>query len=165
MLLLVALCASEAAGAAGFGQRPVLGWVERVEVANVSVKGKLDTGAKTSSLDARDIRFFKRDDRDWVRFSFQTRDPANPEVDIERPVVRFVRIKRHNRKYQRRAVVTMTVCVGGRSLTAEFSLINRDRFIYPVLLGRQALKRVAVVDPGATFLGRAACSGQPGDAG
>ncbi len=156
-LAVIVLCLGALPAAAAVSQKMLLGWVEHVAIAGVPVKGKLDTGAKTSSLDAREIRFFERDDRDWVRFSFQTRDPRNPEVVLERPVVRFVRIKRHVRKHQRRAVVEMNVCIGGRQLTAEFSLINRDRFLYPVLLGRRALKDIVLVDPGATFLGGEAC--------
>lgn len=141
-------------------QRMILGYVERVwfEAGTVSVKAKLDTGAKTSSLDARNIEYFERKGKKWVRFDLATRESDRPFHRIERPVKRYVRIKRHKTENQRRAVVVMKFCVGGMPLRGEFNLINRERFIYPVLLGRQALKKVALVDAGAAFLGGRECA-------
>lgn len=141
-------------------QRMILGYVERIWLTGeeISVKAKLDTGAKTSSVDARNIQYFKRDGERWVRFDLGTRDSSRPSPRLERPVHRFVRIKRHERDYQRRAVIKLSFCIAGRKLKGEFNLINRERFIYPVLIGRQVLKKIALVDAGETFLGGVACA-------
>ncbi len=142
------------------GQRMILGYVERVwfQAGAISVKAKLDTGAKTSSLDARNIEVFEKKGKRWVRFEFWTRDEETPFVTLERRVKRFVRIKRHTTKHQRRAVVELSFCVGGRPQRSEFTLIDRHKFIYPVLLGRKALKKNALVDPGSAFLGGYDCA-------
>ncbi len=140
----------------------ILGYVERIwfNAGDVSVKAKLDTGAKTSSVDARNIEYFERKGKKWVRFQFETRESGRDPVIMERPVKRHVRIKRHHRDNQRRAVVMLDFCIGGRPMRGEFNLINRERFIYPVLLGRQVLKKIALVDSGASFLGGREC--EPG---
>lgn len=141
-------------------QRMILGYVERVwfQAGEISVKAKLDTGAKTSSLDARNIELFERKGKRWVRFEFWTRDEEKPYVTLEKRVKRFVLIKRHKTKHQRRAVVEMSFCVGGKPGRGEFNLIDRQKFIYPVLLGRQVLKSRALVDSGASFLGGYECA-------
>jgi hypothetical protein len=63
----------------------------------------------------------------------------------------------------------LTVCKNGKDYEAEFNLVDRSKFNYPVLLGRSFLKDVALVDANATFLFKAdddACAastkGSPG---
>ncbi|MDX1696415.1 MAG: ATP-dependent zinc protease [Ketobacteraceae bacterium] len=149
-------------------EKRIMGWVENVYFppTYTKLKAKLDTGAKTSSIDARDITPFEKDGEKWVRFTinrpgkaaFVDKDgrhhSAKPGVDMtfEKPVERVVRIKRHKRKSMERYVVHIPIYIGGREHQAEFSLTNRHKFIYPVLLGRRFLKEVAIVDPGKTFL-------------
>ena len=64
--------------------------------SGVAVKMKLDTGALTSSLDARDLRHFKRDGKSWVRFTLQVTD-ANTDRQVsqtlERPVEHMVTVR------------------------------------------------------------------------
>lgn len=159
LLLAIAFCLAAPAQAANMH---ILGWVERVtlEPWSFTVKAKLDSGAKTSSLHAENIQLFERDDKQWVRFVLEVEDEDADKMrrlEVERPLLRHIRIKRHGVKNQRRAVVTMTVCINGRLHDGEFSLTDRDKFNYPVLLGRSFLKDFAVIDPGATFLSKPTC--------
>ena len=52
----------------------IYGWVERVELEPVglSLKAKLDTGAKTSSLDARNIKVVRQDGQRYVIFDVKS---------------------------------------------------------------------------------------------
>ncbi len=143
-------------------EKTIMGWLEPVIIdpLNFRVKAKLDTGAKTSSIHAIDIETFKRNGKTWVRFTFEAKDRKHGSnkddetrrVTLERKRIRNVIIKRHNAKYQERPVVEMTLCINGNLHTEEFSLIDRSRFLYPILLGRHALKNMTLVDPGETFL-------------
>ena len=74
--------------------KPVFGLNEYAQLAglNLEVAAKLDTGAKTASLSARDITRFKRDGETWVRF-YLAIDDAH-EHPIERPLARISKIKR-----------------------------------------------------------------------
>lgn len=130
-----------------------VGWLESVilEPWNIKLRAKLDTGAKTSSLHAVDIKRFERDGKEWVRFC--TTDPEDQKVlkPMEAPLVRDVKIKRHNQKAQLRPVVEMTFCLDGEIYKSEFSLTDRSRFNYHVLLGRSMLQQGILVDPSVTF--------------
>jgi len=150
-VLLLSCCAPalQAADAA-----KVLGWVEwaRFEPEHVEVKAKLDTGAKTSSIHAVDIEPFERDGSDWVRFkmpldSHSHKAGDDDELVFERPVVRTVLIKQHQRESSRRYVIEIDVCLAGERFTTPATLADRSRFLYPLLLGRVALEGRAVVDP------------------
>lgn len=143
-------------------QRNILGWVEFVELQpwGFLTKAKLDTGAKTSSIHAENIETFERKGKEWARFDFEFReskDSKTRQVTIEAPVSRTVYIKRHKHKTQSRPVVELKICIDNKIYNSEFSLTDRSRFIYPILLGRRLLKDAAVVDSGSTFLARKDC--------
>jgi hypothetical protein len=136
----------------------LLGWVERALItgAGISVKAKLDSGARTSSLDARNIERFSREGTAMVRFEF-----INPgdgrRILIERPVVRNVRIREHGGSYQRRPVVEVWLCVGDVARFVEVTLVDRSGFIYPLLIGRKAMAGAIVIDPEETFTSIPTC--------
>ena len=136
----------------------IFGWAEPVilEEAGYRLEAKLDTGADTSSLDAIDIRRFRRKGKSWVRFTVEDHDEGET-VRLERPLLRRVRIKRHDGESQRRSVVSLTVCLAGHRRKVEFSLIDRSQFDYPVLLGRSALAGIAIVDPQVVNLSEPDC--------
>ena len=131
----------------------VAGWLESIILQpwNIKLRAKLDTGAKTSSLHAKDIERFKRDGKEWVRFHTTDPDEKNPLKTVEAQLVRDVKIKRHKQKPQTRPVVEMTFCLDGQIFTNEFSLTDRSRFNYQVLLGRRMLQQGILVDPASTF--------------
>jgi len=128
-------------------EKYIFGWREVVVVAEAGdrLEAKLDTGATTSSIDARNIYRFRRGSRRYVRFELATEAAGGGGV-IERPLVRMVRIKQHDGQYQRRPVVALDICLGRIRRSVEFSLVDRRNFDQPVLLGRNALAGAALVD-------------------
>ena len=125
---------------------------------DLQVAAKLDTGAKTASLSARDIKHFKRNGESWVRFYLAIDDAhAHP---IERPLARLSKIKRRaddrdpddEKKYTARPVISLDVCMGASLRTIEVNLTDRSAFQYPLLIGSEALKRFdALVDPSLKY--------------
>jgi hypothetical protein len=144
----------------------ILGWVEKARLMDpaIALKAKLDTGAETSSLDAEVIKKFRKDGKRWVRFRFTDRD-SGQEFTLVRERKRTIGVVQHDGSTQRRPVVEMEICVARRVLNTEVSLIDRSEFNYPLLLGRNALRTFALVDPGDTFLSEPACEQEPGNDG
>ena len=139
----------------------IAGWVEKISIGSASalLKAKLDTGAKTSSIHAKNIRVFRKEGKRWVRFDlfFENDKGEKEKQTFERRRIRKVRIKNHDGDHERRSIVSLEFCFDGRFHTSEFTLANRSEFIYPVLLGRQFLQNVAMVDSSETFLTQAKC--------
>ena len=70
-----------------FDQLAVIGlreWINLPELGMVGLRGKIDTGASTSTLHASDIVPFERDGEHWVRFTahFGTHDPYASQDDV-----------------------------------------------------------------------------------
>lgn len=133
---------------------------------DLQVAAKLDTGAKTASLSARDIKHFTRNGETWVRFYLAIDDAhAHP---IERPLARVSKIKRRagdydpddEKKYTARPVISLDVCMGTAIHSIEVNLTDRSAFQYPLLIGSEALKRFdALVDPSLKYAaGKPACA-------
>jgi len=138
----------------------ILGWVEftRLEPWGIKTPARIDTGANTSSMSARDINVFKRNGKTWVRFTFDfKKGTAERSIEIERPLVRMVKIKQHDGPSQERPVISMEICLADEIREAESDLIDRRALNYPVLLGRKALAGYVVVDPARAYLTKAVC--------
>lgn len=142
----------------------ILGWLETTQLVGTGmrIKTKLDPGAKTSSLQGTNIKHVERDGKTWVQFDFTDTD-VDTEVEqthrLEGPLMREVVIKRHEADNITRPVVSMQFCLNHQIYRTEFSLADRGKFNYTMLLGRSFLARVALVDSGSTFLSRPACEG------
>lgn len=136
----------------------VMGWLEHARLPAVSEKvfrAKLDPGAQTSSIHALNIKRFKKGGKRYVRFTFKEVDKLTKEVfevELVAPLVRNVAIKRHKGKSVKRPVVELEFILGEKTYKTEFSLADRTRFHYPMLLGRRFLQDVALVDSGKKYL-------------
>jgi hypothetical protein len=137
----------------------ILGWVETVILTEpgYELPAKLDSGAATSSLDARIIKKFRKGGKRWVRFAVT--DPASGEEHVlVRERIRTIGVVEHDGDNQIRPTVMMQVCIADHLLDIEVSLTDRSEFNYRLLLGRRALASIALIDPSETFLSDAECA-------
>jgi hypothetical protein len=162
-LTLIILSALPLACRADEDNVEILGWVENVRLIDpdIELKAKLDSGAETTSLDARIIKKFRQNGRRWVRFSVRDRVTEKSFV-IVRERVRTIGVVQHDGSRQTRPVVEMKICLAGRLMKTEVSLVDRSEFNYPVLLGRNSLAGIALIDSGDTFLSSPECDKDPG---
>ncbi|MDX1754669.1 MAG: RimK/LysX family protein [Marinobacter sp.] len=113
---------------------------------------RIDSGAETSSLDARNIRRFERDGQNWVRFDIPVPNSNGQYRTLEREIVRNVRIIQANvDEYERRAVVELQFAIGNHRQKAEFTLTDREHLSNNVLIGRNILRDVMLIDVGKEF--------------
>ncbi|TNF34280.1 MAG: hypothetical protein EP312_06835 [Gammaproteobacteria bacterium] len=122
-----------------------------LETAEVKMRARIDSGAETSSLHAENIERFERDGESWVRFSTRSQEQAEPVV-LELPVTRRLRIKSTNETLDRRPVVEVNVRIGKHTERIEVSLVDRGHFEFPLLIGRNFLKGIAVVDVSQAYI-------------
>lgn len=136
--------------------RTALGWREWAglpELGVDAIKVKLDTGARTSSLHAFDLTRFDREGAPMVRFEVHPRQRTSDDaIEVEAEVVdeRWVRNSGGGREL--RPVIETDVQIGDETWPIELTLTRRDEMGFRMLLGRQALRKRAVVDPGSSFL-------------
>ncbi len=136
-------------------EKLIVGRVERVRInpPGIVMEARIDTGAQTSSINAKDITRFERDGSKWVRFALID-EKTNESHIIERRVVRVAKILQSSLDdgFERRVVVMLQITVGNKKLLSEFTLTSRDHMTYSVLVGRSLLQDLMVVDVGGRYL-------------
>src|SRR5690606_31390482 len=101
------------------------------------------------SLNTREVQPFERNGESWVQFQIASDEKGQI---WEAPLIRYVRVRNAaSDTLERRPVVRLTVRLGSIVEDAEFTLANRDSLPYPVLLGRDFLRDIAVVDVAKKF--------------
>jgi hypothetical protein len=132
-------------------QAVTAGWIEKAVLypSGIIFHAKLDTGAKTTSINALDPEFFQRDGKRWSKFKITNRNSET--ITIEAPVVREATIKRHFGKQQIRPVIMLDICIGNVRKTEEVNLVDRANLNYQLLIGRNFLKGDLLIDSSSTY--------------
>jgi len=133
-----------------------LGWREWAALPELGIdriKVKVDTGARTSTLHAYGIDFFRQGDEDWVRFQIHPIQ-RNVRVSVEaRARLADRRRVRSSSGHERlRPVIQTPIVLGGERWPIELTLVRRDMMGFRMLLGRQAIRKRFVVDPARSFV-------------
>ncbi len=163
MLWTTSATASEAV-AAPTPQPDAFGWVENVLVGKLGLrmKGKLDTGADSSSVHAYDVELYKKGEKDtWVKFRLVGKDGRT--IRYDQNVIRFAYIKKKQGGLLRRPVIRLPICLGGIYAHAEVNLADRGHFNYDILVGREFLASRALVDSSRTFISQPSCEAVSGE--
>jgi len=138
----------------------VIGWREWVELPDLGirkVKAKIDTGARSSSLHAFDVKTVERDGKQFAQFKVHPlQRNTKKTVTCEAEILEFRMVKSSTGHAQKRPVIVTTVEVLGEEWPIELTLANRDEMGFRMLLGREAVRGRFLVDAGISFY-----SGQP----
>lgn len=163
MLFGLAILVTDARVQAGAepATRRSAGWIEDVWIGDpgAPLAAKLDTGAATSSLHAEGIRAVNRGGGEHVTFNFA--DGTGKRHTLDAPVVRWTRIKRAGAEPDERPVVRLALCLAGVTEETEFTLADRSRLDYPVLVGRSFLAGRVVVDSALKNTADGTCARSP----
>lgn len=125
----------------------VLGELEHIflEPPGITLSARVDTGSEISSLHALDITEFERDGKPYVNFSIPNPKTGEP-VQLTRRVRDYVRVREANGKSVKRPTVLLRAVLGEIDERIHFSLVDRSKNPNPVLIGRNLLRDLAVVD-------------------
>lgn len=127
----------------------VLGWKEWFNLGCLglpAIKGKIDTGAKTSCLHAFNIESFFLEDVEYVRFEIH---PLQKNKHLVRPCVARVIDRRmvsdSSGKKEKRFVIKSDLRIGEKKVRIDLTLANRDSMAFRMLLGRDAVKQLKMI--------------------
>jgi len=123
------------------------------------MRAKLDTGAKSSSINVYNLKKFEREGETWVRFELRERrkDQKGISAAFEKKVIDSVKIKKKGGGLDNRIVVKMDICIAGMRKEIEMSLLDRSNFNNQVLIGRTDLEKHFIIDPSAVFTHKPDC--------
>ena len=129
-----------ASGAVCNEQKITIGAVEEVTLLpwGVRLPARIDTGAPTSSLDARDLKI----EDDIVEFKLPKK---YSNLQLRLPVVMWHEVRGAEFK-GRRPAIEITLCIASKVLRVHVTLNDRSMVEYPLIIGRNVLGGNFVVD-------------------
>jgi len=135
-------------------QQPVIiGFVEQVDLPDwgiAGLRGKIDTGARTSALHVSNIREIGGGK---VRFDVRLhRRKMDRTVHVEAKIRRRGQVKPSSGDPQTRIFVATTLLIGPVEHEVEVSLVDREKMIFRMLIGLSALGRGVLVDPNRRYV-------------
>ena len=128
-------------------------WCTLPELGIPSIKARVDSGAKTSALHAKNIAPFIKDDQNWVKFDINPiQNNVKTIIHCEAPLVDKRVVKSSSGFREQRYVIQTSLEIGNSKWVIEMTLTNRDSMGFRMLLGREAMSGRVLVDPEQQYL-------------
>ncbi len=133
-------------------ERMIIGAVEEVMLMPWGVKlpARIDTGAARTSLDARELEI----DGNMAVFKLPKEHGG---MLLRLPIVEW-RDVRFSKGVEKRPVVEIHLCIGSEKLRVKANLNDRSMVKYPIILGRNSLRKHFVVDAKRSRVTEPVCS-------
>jgi len=127
-------------GTANAEEKITLGAVEDVILLpwGVRLPARIDTGAAKSSLDARELVI----QDGMAEFKLPQEFGG---VQLRLPIIEWKHIRSPDGR-QQRPVVELELCIGSKRIRSKVNLTDRSMVKYPLILGRNFLRKNFVVD-------------------
>ena len=137
--------------------KKIIGWKEWCSLDSIAlpaIKGKVDTGAKTSAIHAFNIECFFIEDIEYVKFDIH---PLQKNKKFKRSCIARIIDRRmvsdSSGKKEKRIVIKSNLRLGTRKASIELTLTNRDSMAFRMLIGRETLAQLkTIVDVSKSFL-------------
>ncbi len=127
-------------------KKKLLGSIDKIDFPEFGLEDvpcKIDTGAETSALHCHKVKIIERNGKEYVSFRLlHTERKVNfVTSNFQEKIVRS-----SSGHVDLRYSIKTKVIIKGRKITTEFTLANREKMKYPVLLGKSLLKGRFKVD-------------------
>ncbi|WP_165474742.1 ATP-dependent zinc protease [Legionella nagasakiensis] len=141
-------------------EKIVYGYIEKATLVseNLTLSAKLDTGAKSASLNATHISKIDVDGKPYLRFFVPSKEG---DILFKCEYAGDVHIKARTGERQadpllrqtiKRPVVLMKIKIANKERVIRVNLTNRKHFTYPLLLGREAIIAFnGIIDPSLKY--------------
>ena len=129
-----------------------LGWREWVFLPSYNdfkLKAKIDTGARTSAIHATNIKIYRKNGIEMVRFQIYQ---SQSFLDIDTELISYKKIKSSFGQTETRPTVHMKIQIGEEIWLTEITLAQRAKLTYPMLIGRNTLNKRHIIHSHRSYL-------------
>ncbi|MDO6491196.1 MULTISPECIES: 30S ribosomal protein S6--L-glutamate ligase [unclassified Cellulophaga] len=138
-----------------FDELQVIGgeeWCVFEELGIPAIKARVDSGAKTSSIQANNVKVYNKGVEEWVKFEVNPiQENRSVTITCEAPLVDRRTVKSSVGISEERLVVKTSIKLGNNIHSVELTLANRDTMEYRMLLGREAINQRYIVNPAESY--------------
>lgn len=128
-------------------------WCVFEDLAIPAIKARVDSGAKTSSIQANNIKLIEGTGEEWVSFEVNPiQENRSIVVKCSAKVFDKRLVKSSSGISEVRYVIKSLVTIGNDTFEIELTLANRDAMEFRMLLGREALTNRYMINSSKTFM-------------
>lgn len=126
----------------------IIGRAENIDIVDIAlgVPAKIDSGAFRSSIHASDIVVSKKKGTETLSCNLLGHPCSPVKRPFETTSFSSLPIKNSTGDVETRYEVTLKIKIGPKIFKTSFSLSDRSNNVYPILVGRKALKSRFLVD-------------------
>ncbi len=142
----------------------IIGRAETIDLVGraLNVPAKVDTGAFRSAIHATDIKVVKKEGVKTLTCTLLGH-PCFPEVySFETKSFKQVQITNSFGQEETRYEVNLRIKLGPKVVTTSFTLADRSKNLFPILIGRKLLKGRYIVDVSKANINRLVLKKQAG---
>ncbi len=122
------------------------------DLCPTAIKAKVDTGARTSSLHAFGLDVSSNELPALATFEVHPlQRSSNSATQVEVKVEEFRVVRSSSGHAELRPVIRTPVRIGSHEFEIDLTLTSRDEMGFRMLLGRAAIRRRFLVDPGRSY--------------
>lgn len=137
------------------GKNIQVGWREWFALPDLGItriKGKIDTGARTSALHAFFVEPYNENSRQMIHFGVRPLQKNNKIlIEYSCPVHDYREVCDSGGHREMRYVIYTPIRLGEHIWPIEMTLTNRDTMTFRMLLGRSAMEGM-IVSPNQSYL-------------
>ena len=136
---------------------PVIGWREWISFPDLGIpwiKAKVDSGARSSSIHAFNVREYEKDGNPWASFEVHPLQRVDDEsIEVHSEILEYRSVKSSSGEVALRPVIVTNVTLLDVTWPIELTLASRDDMGFRMLLGREAFRGRFLVDGGKSYYG------------
>ncbi|WP_297692574.1 RimK/LysX family protein [uncultured Eudoraea sp.] len=118
-----------------------------------AIRARVDSGARTSSIQAKEIKLIKKNGEDWVSFTVcPLQKNTKVQVQCSAKVLGRRSIKGSFGISEDRLIIKTPITIGKDTFDVELSLANRNTMEFRMLLGREAMTNRFIINPAVKHL-------------
>lgn len=127
-------------------------WCVFKELGVPAIKARVDSGAKTSSIQATNLKIISKGGQEWVKFEVNPlQENRSITLNCEARLIDRRMVKSSSGISEERLVVRTPITLGENTFDIELTLANRDTMEFRMLLGREALTDRYIVNPAVNY--------------
>lgn len=135
---------------------PAIGWREWVSLPDLGlgkIKAKVDTGARTSALHAFSLEPFFSEGKPKIKFKIHPQQHnTEEEITCVADIIDKRQVTDSGGHSEDRYVIETPITIAGQTWLIEITLTERENMLFRMLLGRRAIRKRFIVNPGRSFI-------------
>lgn len=126
----------------------IIGRFEHIDIVNKldGIPAKIDTGAYRSSIHVSEMQIIEKNNTPYLKFTIGSHPSFKRKRTLQTRAFREIEVLSSSGHRTLRYEVVLKIRLGYKVFRTSFTLANRTHHVFPILVGRKAIRNRFLVD-------------------